>query len=103
MVHSSGGGLYAAGDHFAVQPVNPPDVVELAARALCVDVDATVVLTRRNNQKRRKTHTSPAPVQGPNYRYEVTLRRVDGSPSTGFAYHCCWPCACDAEDLIKVS
>ena len=48
------------------------------------------------------THTSPAPVQGPNYRYEVTLRRVDGTPSTGFVYHCCWPCACDAEDLIKV-
>ena len=41
-------------------------------------------------------------MQGPNYRNEVTLGRVDGSSSTGFVYHCCWPCACDAEDLIKV-
>ena len=36
-------------------------------------------------------------------RYKVTLNHVDGKKSLdGFVYHCCWPCVCDAMDLIRV-
>ena len=32
----------------------------------------------------------------------VTLDGVDGTQSVGFIYHCCWPCVCDATDLVRV-
>ena len=32
----------------------------------------------------------------------VTLDGVDGTSSEGFVYHCCWPCVCDATDLVRV-
>ena len=35
-------------------------------------------------------------------RYMVTLDGVDGTSSVGFVYHCCWPCVCDATDLVRV-
>ena len=35
-------------------------------------------------------------------RYKVTLDGVDGTLSEGFVYHCCWPCVCDATDLVRV-
>ena len=35
-------------------------------------------------------------------RFQVTLDRVTGNPAIGFIYHCCWPCVCDATDLIRV-
>lgn len=34
--------------------------------------------------------------------YRVTLKTVDGARVTGLVRHCCWPCLCDLQDLVRV-
>mmetsp|Transcript_121207 Transcript_121207/g.220445 ORF Transcript_121207/g.220445 Transcript_121207/m.220445 type:complete len:295 (-) Transcript_121207:225-1109(-) len=35
-------------------------------------------------------------------RYKTQLSSVKGGIVAGYTYHCCWPCICDATDLVKV-
>lgn len=35
-------------------------------------------------------------------RFRSTLGTASGGYTTGFTYHCCWPCICDTTDLLKV-
>lgn len=38
----------------------------------------------------------------PRTEFKVTLPRVGGGNVTGVTRHCCWPCICDATELVKV-
>jgi len=35
-------------------------------------------------------------------RYRLTLPMIGGGSKQGLMYYCCWPCICDALDLLKV-
>lgn len=34
--------------------------------------------------------------------YKVALKKVGGGTETGYVRHCCWPCICDLQDLVRV-
>jgi hypothetical protein len=44
---------------------------------------------------------SPLSGQPQGWHYEA-LRRIDGSTTDGWIYHCCWPCVCDSQDWLRV-
>lgn len=44
---------------------------------------------------------SPLP-DVPHTRYHSTLHRTDGSAVEGITHHCCWPCICDLQEMVRV-